>query len=213
MKHFKTAALVCALGFSAAAQADTAEWTLQGVITPAACGMVMSGNGVHDFGTVAASALKEGEYHRLDTKNNKINIDCNGASTRAAVKFLSERGTSMNASQASFGLGLHGDKKIGYGQHNVNREVQVKFTPQSDFAEGKLLESKDKVKWSLVNSTVRTPNVNNDHYLTVANEQGAPASFTQMTMTLNSTALISGDLVVEKEVPFRNVTTISLEYL
>lgn len=122
IRNTALASILFAAATGAAFAADTADLTVKGVIKPAACNVSLSGGGIIDFGTIAASTLSNTGATALPEKFVTTTVTCDAA-TKLAVKLVDGRQGTATSNNLSlpyyaapinyFGLGEVSGKKIG----------------------------------------------------------------------------------------------------
>lgn len=126
--------------------ASNMDLNVKGSITPAACTPALSGGGVVDHGKISRKDLNQANVPTaLPVATLRLSVEC-AAPTLVAIQSRDNRaGTSgeggVPGSTENFGLGLVGDKKVGwYLLKTVNG--------QADGVDRPIIESNNGTSWS-----------------------------------------------------------------
>lgn len=123
MKHLlNTLILIAAAGAATASHAaPSVELKVTGVIRPAACTPILTGDGVVDYGNISAATLRQGQATALPARQVSLAVNCNAAA-KVALAVVDNRSGSRVAgitdsiqagADYNFGLGMASGKKIG----------------------------------------------------------------------------------------------------
>lgn len=101
--------------------APSVELKVTGVIRPAACTPILAADGVVDYGSISAGALRHGQTTALPARQIALTVSCNAAA-KIALTVIDNRASSrvagitdsIQAGNAyNFGLGAVAGKKVG----------------------------------------------------------------------------------------------------
>lgn len=124
--------------------ASSVDLTVKGSITPAACTPTLSGGGVVDHGKISRKDLDQSNKPTvLPVATLRLNIECSSP-TMIAIKSRDNRVGSSGEDtpgQPNFGLGLVGDKKVGW-------YLLKTANGQADGVDRPMIESNDGTSWS-----------------------------------------------------------------
>jgi len=209
-KAISTLAAAAALCGAQPSHAQSADLSVKGTITPAACMIQLGNNGEVDHGNIASDALSPGEPTPLPTKHVPLAIRCDGA-TRFAIAFSDNRsGTAWGSGPSIFGLGEAAGNKIG--------SYRLQFDPDSFTGDGETIASYQQSTdngetWLSGNALPVQP----DTWVGFSNDaaNGGPAPFRHVSGPLRvSTVIAPTDaLPATDEVPLDGSTTLELKYL
>ncbi|AJY09725.1 DUF1120 domain-containing protein [Burkholderia dolosa] len=205
-------ALAAAGALSAAppVHAQSADLSVKGSITPAACAIQLGNNGEVDHGDIPSSTLSPGEPTALPAQHVPLAISCDGA-TRFAIAFADNRsGTAWGAGPTVFGLGETDGSRIG--------GYRLQFDPRSFTGDGATIESYqqsiDNGETWLSGDTLPVQPDTWVGFSDSANNSG-PAAFRQVTGPLRVSTVIApaDELPATDEVPLDGSATLELKYL
>jgi type 1 fimbria pilin len=116
VNRFVLSSVIAAVLASPVAFAGTStELRVKGTITPSACQMSLASNGDVDFGKILPTHFVAGQDLHLDAKSVGLTVKCDNGPAKFWLK-ASDQATASAADTgtASYGLGMNGDKPIGY---------------------------------------------------------------------------------------------------
>lgn len=196
---------------SNALASESADLTLTGKITPAACDVSFSEGGEVDFGRINAKNLNTDQRTTLPAKSIAYSISCD-MNAKIGTVWMDNRG---NGSGHEFSLGQQGSKSIGtYTVAQVSSKLQV--NDGTGAAPGVLLESDNAGNtWTVKSGNAeQVPGQRRiqSHGLT---GNTAPADVQAVTGEFEITPTISPtqDLDLNNKVELQGSATLSISYL
>lgn len=114
MKSVSALVFAASLSMATAALAQsTADISVSGTLTPAACMPTLAGGGNFNFGNISVQDLDQEAYTSFRSAPRQLSVACN-APTRFALRVIDGRaGTQPIVTIDNFGLGLSGVERIG----------------------------------------------------------------------------------------------------
>jgi type 1 fimbria pilin len=229
MKHLlKQTALAAALlvattaAFAQTANPQTVDLKVIGIITPDACGITITNNGVFDYGSIPASTLSNTSVNDLGTKDETMTIDCGSAATKVAVNTIDNRSGTANINVAAdtgaagapylFGLGTASGVKLGgYKLSLVSSTVQADGNPVDEIYSGA-----SGVTWARATDTqLRATPGQLVSVMDPASGTITPIAFKLLTADLRVHAAVisTATLPITNNIPLNGEATLSLVYL
>ncbi|MBR8313182.1 DUF1120 domain-containing protein [Burkholderia dolosa] len=209
-KAISALAAVGALSAASPAHAQSADLSVKGSITPAACSIQLGNNGEVDHGDIPSNTLSPGKPTDLPTQHVPLAISCDGA-TRFAIAFTDNRsGTAWGTGPNVFGLGEAGGGKIG--------GYRLQFDPDSFTGDGATIASYQQSidngeSWLSGNTLPVQP----DTWVGFSGgaDDSGPAAFRQVTGPLRVSTVIApaDELPATDDVPLDGSATLELKYL
>lgn len=212
---------------SSVVMAESIDVKVIGTITPGACKITLSGDGVIDYGSIMLSSLKRDALNQLDNKQLDFAITCESPAKIALTGIDGRPGTTagtqsdgsggaaktpngIDASNGEYavGLGLDGNKKIGGYTISISNTVADNVNVNGIFKQG---ESEDWSAWKML------PLYGNSKlYGSVAKKgEQQPIAFTTLAGKLNVQAYLNktSELNLTKPIKLDGLTTVELVYL
>ncbi|MGE8150669.1 DUF1120 domain-containing protein [Pseudomonas vancouverensis] len=111
-KYLAAFSITTLIAMPYAQAASNTDLTVTGTITPSACLPTLTGNGVVDYGKIAAKDLNQDSNTRLEERTLSLSVKCDAATT-FALKGIDNRIGSSDLN-SMFGLGkINGTQNIG----------------------------------------------------------------------------------------------------
>jgi hypothetical protein len=191
-------------GANSAFAASSADLTVTGIITPAACTPSLSNGGRVDIGKISARSLKKDDETLVGKYPLQLTVTCEVPAQFALNPVDNQAGTSTNPFW--FGLGLtHANEKLGY------LRVFVKGT-MADLQPAQAIESADKgFTWS------RAAGTGPEYLLSVglATDHSSPIAVKDLTMEFEVWTMIdrADKLTLNEDVDIYGSATFVMKYL
>lgn len=203
----RTPTLLLSLLATTTALADsTVQLAVQGALTPSACVVLLSKNGIIDLGRIPAKSLNKDEFTVLPSQILELNVTC-GSPTLYALVGMDNRADSSLAPGFFYGLG----KNI---HAPVERLGSVAFSYRNPVGDGQavqpLASSNNGASW------FPEPNAYPRNYMAFA-QPGAivPRPLTRLDTLVRIDTSINAAmyLTLDQEVPLDGSITLDLRYL
>ncbi len=208
-----TVGALCLIVSVGAHATNVAELIVRGTIKPVACNLSLTGNGLVDYQTIAASSLSPTQFTPLVAKPVSLTINCGRAAQfrvslsdlQSASKVPGILGAGFTEAQ-NYGLGLaNGRRTGGYSVTLKNLSASsgvlnpiMRTSPASAWqhSDGKVAQSPAQYSWRSGTTAV-------------------PASITSLTGTLEVKAVINRtqDLDLTRDVTLDGRTSLSVDYI
>ena len=214
MRHLALCSgIALSLSFPISAMAeDAAQLKVTGTISPASCGVSVTGGTAVQLGTVKLSDFTPGEDLALAEKTASLTINCEGAA--ATFRLIASDATSQFAdTTARYGLGYN---EQGGGAAKSNGYFNLSIDAASMSTNNFVMKSTDAGgggAWTHVGSE----NVPFSHdgeafaFAASADAEG-PASLVSLTVPLKINAVLTRDPVVNDDVALAGQATIEIKY-
>lgn len=193
--------------------ASSVDVSVKGSITPAACTPALSSGGVVDHGKISHKDLNQSNMPTaLPVVTLRLSVEC-AAPTMVAIKSRDNRAGSSgeeSIGQPNFGLGLVGDKKVGW-------YLLKTANGQADGVDRPVIESNDGTRWSDATHPGLVWQVNAMRALSVnAGSDAAPLPLRVMTLDVVVETMITRTQYLPplgQEFPLDGSATLDIVYL
>lgn len=207
------AAVIACASVGQGMAASSVDLSVRGSITPAACTPALSGGGVVDHGKISRKDLNQSNKPtELPLATLRLSIECS-APTMVAIKSRDNRAGSSGEDtigQPNFGLGLVGDKKVGW-------YLLKTANGQADGVDRPVIESSDGVSWSDATHPGLIWQVNSMRTLSASlGSDAAPLPSRAMAMDIQVQTTISRTQhlpPLDQEFPLDGSATLDVVYL
>lgn len=208
---FSSIALALLVPTTAMAE-DSAQLMVTGTISPAVCGVEVTGGAAVQLAPVKLSDFKPGEDLPLDEESASLTITCEGASAQFRLKATDGTGHIADAS-AHYSLGYN---EQGGGAVRSNGYFELSIDAASMSSNNFVLKSTDAgdgKTWDHVGND-KVPFSHDGEAFAFAADSGAtaPASLASLTVPLKIKAVLAKDPIVNEEVLLAGQATIEILY-